>query len=531
VDNSPTTLGGSESINVQPASALRDGGNLRVALQGFPANYNYLQVDGDEVDTFNIINGTLPSAWQSDAKGEVSVNHDYFTDAKVISTSPQVVQLDINPKAVWTDGTPITVADLQSYVQCQDGHDNRYQVAGTQGFDRVTSVTRGVDDRQAIITFREPYAEWLNLFSPLYPKSVTANPDAFNNSLKNGLPISAGPFKVVSIDRASQRIVLGRNPLWWGPKPKLDTITFNVLDTQDWVPGLQNNELDTIEIGEPIHLRSDVTMVRQSPDLELRHAPDPSNQTLTFNGAGGAILADPELRVAIAKGINRQAMVKALLFGITANPVTLDSHVYLVGQPGYQDNSAPLAYNADEANRELDTLGWTRHGAWREKNGHRLEVRYATNNSQSGIELAQIVQQNLSDIGVKVDIQPHPGTGYFSDVVIPGNFDIAAFGWMGNAFPLNGLGQIFAYDPNNPQGNYGHIGNKTINNLIQQAIGSLDKPTTYKLVNTVDQMLFAEGFSLPLYQDAGNYPVRTNVANYGAFGLATIDYPKIGFLK
>ena len=48
LDCGSTQLGGSANINPQPRTALRDGGNLRIALQGFPTNYNYLQVDGDD---------------------------------------------------------------------------------------------------------------------------------------------------------------------------------------------------------------------------------------------------------------------------------------------------------------------------------------------------------------------------------------------------------------------------------------------------------------------------------------------------
>jgi peptide/nickel transport system substrate-binding protein len=38
-------------------------------------------------------------------------------------------------------------------------------------------------------------------------------------------------------------------------------------------------------------------------------------------------------------------------------------------------------------------------------------------------------------------------------------------------------------------------------------------------------------FSLPLTQSPGNVAVRSNLANFGAFGLADADYTKIGFMK
>jgi hypothetical protein len=57
-------------------------------------------------------------------------------------------------------------------------------------------VTRGVDDRQAIMTFAKPYAEWRGMLSGntmLLPKSMTATPEAFNKGQLNGPGPPRGP--------------------------------------------------------------------------------------------------------------------------------------------------------------------------------------------------------------------------------------------------------------------------------------------------------------------------------------------------
>ena len=59
---------------------------------------------------------------------------------------------------------------------------------------------------------------------------MTANPDVFNKGQLEAPGPSAGPFVVSVIDRPAQRIVLTRNPRWWGRKPRLESITFLVLD-------------------------------------------------------------------------------------------------------------------------------------------------------------------------------------------------------------------------------------------------------------------------------------------------------------
>jgi peptide/nickel transport system substrate-binding protein len=129
-------------------------------LSSFPSNFNYLHVDGGTEDGATVIGPTMPSAFVSDAAGQLAVDHNYFTDIQLTGTSPQQVTYTINPKAVWSDGSPITWEDMRSQAAALSGKDNAFLVSSTSGFERVGKVERGVDDRQAIVTFDQPYAEW-----------------------------------------------------------------------------------------------------------------------------------------------------------------------------------------------------------------------------------------------------------------------------------------------------------------------------------------------------------------------------------
>jgi peptide/nickel transport system substrate-binding protein len=469
----------------------------------------------------------MPAAFVSDAAGQLSVDHNFFTDIKLTGTSPQQVEYTINPKAVWSDGSPITWEDLRSQANALSGKDNAFLVSATGGFERVGKVERGADDRQAVVTFDQPYGEWQGLFSPLYPKSVTATPDAFTNAARNGLPQSAGPFVITSIDRSQNRIVLGRNPKWWGDTPKLDSVTFSVLDHSAWLPAIQNNELDIAYMSGI----ENVSAARNAANVVIRRTPEPTWSHITFNGAPGSLLADPQLRIAISKAIDRQGVVTASQHGVVDDPKPLNNHVFVSGQKGYQDNAAPIAYDPDEAARMLDALGWKLNGDVREKDGRKLELRDVMYQQDQWVQTAQIVQQNLARVGVKLSIQTVPGTGLFTNVIDPGNFDLAQFSWNGSVLPLSGLRQIYYYDPNNLQGNKARIGTPELNALIDRTLSELDPDKAVQLANECDRMIFEEGYSIPLHQAAGTYAARTDLANYGAFGLASRDYTKVGFLK
>ena len=518
-------VGTTSDINPRDPATLRDGGNLRLALTSFPENFNELNIDGNTADVGSIVTPTLPGAFITQADGSLKLNTDYFVGAELTSTNPQVVTYTIHPKASWTDGSPITWEDLKAEVDACSGRDKRYLIASRAGFERVKSVTRGVDDRQAVITFAEPYAEWQAMFAGgMQPRSMTADPDVFNKGQLNAPGPSAGPFVVSTIDRAAQRIVLTRNPRWWGTKPRLDSITFLVLDASAVIPALQNNAIDAAGVGN----LDDMVTAERTPGIVIRRAPAPTWAHFTFNGAPGSIVADEKLRRAICKGIDRQAIVNIVQHGLTNNPVPLNNHIYVAGQIGYQDNSASGAYNPGQARKDLDALGWKLHGSVRERNGKQLVVRDVFFDAQSNRQIALVAQHSLAQIGVKLLLDPKPGTGFFTQYVGVGDFDIVQFSWVGNAFPLSALPQIYTSDGDS---NFGKVGNSSIDAMIDKTLSELDQDKARTLANQVDAMIWNEGFSLPLFQSPGDIAVRSNLANFGAPGLSDVVYTAVGFTR
>jgi peptide/nickel transport system substrate-binding protein len=520
-------VGNSSDINPQDPASLLQGGSLRLALTAYPSNFNPLHIDGNQADFANLLKWTMPRAFRVAPDGSTTVNTDYFTDVALTGENPQVVSYTINPKAVWSDGMPITWEDIDSQINATNGKNKAFQIASPSGSDRVASVARGVDDRQAVITFAKPYVEWRGMFAGngmLLPKSMTATPDAFNKGYLNGPGPSAGPFIVSAVDRTAQRITLARNPQWWGTSPLLDSVTYLVLDDAALIPALQNDTIDAAGLGS----LDDLTIARDTAGISIRRAPAPSWYHFTFNGAPGSILADRELRLAIAKGIDRQAIADVTQRGLVDNPVPLNNHIFVAGQKGYQDNSAVVAYDPEKANAELDALGWKLNGQFREKDGRRLVIRDVLYDAQSTRQFAQIAQNTLAQIGVKLELDAKAGNNFFSQYINTGDFDIAQFSWVGDAFPLCCLTQIYA---SGAESNFGRIGSPEIDAKIEQVLDELDPDKARVLANELDQLIWAEGFSLPLTQSPGNVGVRSTLANFGPAGVGDLDYTEVGFVK
>jgi peptide/nickel transport system substrate-binding protein len=520
-------IGKSSDINPQDPATLKQGGDLRLAIGALPSNFNTLNIDGNEADNGSMQRPTMPRSFIIAPDGSMKVNTDYFTSVELTKTDPQVVTYTINPKAVWSDGTPITWEDIASQINATNGKDEAFAIASPNGSDRVAAVTRGADDRQAVVTFAQHYPEWRGMFAGntmLLPKSMTADPDVFNKGQLDKPGPSAGPFMVSSVDKTAQRITLTRNPKWWGTPPLLDSITYLALDDAARIPALQNNTIDATGIASLDELK----IAQGTEGISIRRAPGPSWYHLTFNGAPGSILSDKALRQAVAKGIDRQAIVNVAQRGLVDNPTPLGNHIFVAGQEGYQDNSAVVAFDPEKAKAELDALGWKQNGQFREKDGKQLVIRDVLYDSQSGRQVAQVAQNSLAQIGVKLELDVKPANGFFTNYVNVGDFDVTQFSWVGDAFALCCLNQIFT---TGAESNFGKISSPAIDAKVEEVLDELDPTKARALANEVDKMLWDEVFSLALFQSPGNVAVRNALANFGPSGVGDLNYSSIGFMK
>src|SRR5882724_8002902 len=116
-------------INPMTRDKIQDGGTFTVPLDRMPANFNYHELDGSEVSTSHVIAALMPTAFTSDAAGTPLWSRDYLTSEPTLVTDPeQIVTYEINPKAVWYDGTPITWDDLFWQWKANNGTNKAYNI-------------------------------------------------------------------------------------------------------------------------------------------------------------------------------------------------------------------------------------------------------------------------------------------------------------------------------------------------------------------------------------------------------------------
>jgi peptide/nickel transport system substrate-binding protein len=523
-----TQARGHQEINPTPRDQVRDGGTLRLPLLEQPYNFNYNQVDGTSGDVLAISYATLPHLFTTSPTGDPVINHNYLTSARLTSTTPQVVTYTINPQAVWSDGTPITWRDFEAYWRSENGTNPAYLVSGTVGYSDISSVARGADDRQAVVTFSHPVGEWEGLFSPFTPASLTSTPQAYNTAWKTAMPVTSGPFLVRSVDPTAKIVTLVRDTRWWGIRPKLDQVIFRAIPKAAQPDALANNELDYYEVGSDLNL---FLRGQRAPGATVRGAPGPYLTHITFNGSPGAPLADPRVRRAVAQSIDRADVTRRLIGRIVADPVPAGNHVFLPGSEHYQDNADVLPYDPAGAARALDQAGWVRTGATRSKDGRQLKLRLTMNEDPASRDAALAVQNQLGQLGITVEVLPQPFNRMIS-AVTKGDFDMASFSWGTTNTPLTSGVDIYGRPiGDNVRQNYGRVGSPELDALYAQGIQEFDPVKRAELGNRADRLIWQNAHSIILFNRPGAVAVRTNLANFGAWGLATWDFSNAGFLR
>ena len=535
-----TANAGQNQINPVPYGQVPSGGTLTWPLNSTIVQFNSNEIDGNDVNFVYLTQALMPQLYISDAANHLTYNPNYLASEPVVGNTNghQTVTYEINPKAKWSDGTQISAADFIAQWKALNGSNGAFKVVATTGYDDVSSVVQGKNPQEVIVTFDKPFGEWRSLFSLLYPASTNSNPNVFNNGWVKQPLTSAGPFVFASQDTAAQTYTLKPNPNWWGQKPKLASIVYRVVDQTAQANALANGEISLMDVGP------DATTYRQVqaiPNVDVRQAGGPNFRHITINGSS-PMLTDLQTRQAISMGINRTAIAQSQLGPLgVKNPQPLNNHFYLPNQAGYQNNAGKVGtYNPTAAGDLLTQRGWVLQNGVRVNNGTvpataALKGKPLTINLvipttiTVSLQEAQLIQQQLKQIGVQVNIKPVDVNHFFDQYVTPGAFDMTVFSYIGSNFPISGSIPTYQNKTGDSwNANYSRVGTAQIDQLLAQASQAINPQDAITKANAADVAIWNEVMVLPTYQRPDIWAVNSKVVNFGAFGFATINYTTIG---
>lgn len=298
------------------------------------------------------------------------------------------------------DGAPFNAAAVKWNLERWVGSEDHNWLTTTNVIDQIETP----DEYTLVLHTKEFYyalAQELALVRPvrfLSPNGV----DADGNFVK---AIGTGPWRLEEYVK-DQRAVFVPYPGYWGDKPKLNKVVFDVIpDPQTRVAALLSGEVHLIGgdyIGG-IPLES-VPVLRENTDVALLTGEGTTSYVLQMNFRR-APFDDAKVRAAVNLAINRAGIAKQVFSGL-ASPATglFPTTIPYAGSP----NPENYTFDAVKAQALLAEAGWTAgNDGLLSKDGQPLQATLVVDGAvfPQAKSMAEVVQANLKEIGIGVEVR------------------------------------------------------------------------------------------------------------------------------
>ncbi len=422
------------------------------------------------------------------------------------------------------DGRPLTSRDVKETIAYMMEPANRSPKRGS--FNMIASIETP-DAWTVVFHLSEPYASFLwNL-----ERSAVGIVPAGSGRDFSEKPVGTGEFRFVS-QAQDDAVVLERSPRnevasderpfapdapgQRGTKPEeqgaangqqLSDIRYRggaEKSVQASAPAVERVTFRVVPdaIVRALELRkgsADVEMSSLSPDMVPVLAKQPQLQVTEEPGTNfaylGMNLEDPalarkEVRQALAYGTDRASLVKYLL----RNEARLASGILPPNHWAYEGDVRKYGYDPDQAERLLDTAGLPR-GA----DGTPMHLVLKVSTQEQARLLGAALQEQWKKIGVALEVRPLEAATLFSDLD-KGNFQLSYSIWIGANNDPDIFDLVFSSKKFPPTGkNRGHYHNASVDTLIEEIRGEMDREKRKALCSQVQKILAEELPYVPLW--------------------------------
>ncbi len=375
-------------------------------------------------------------------------------------------------------------------------------------------VAKEIVDRHTIrLKTGTPYAMVPYDMNSVFIVSRKAAAGASTEDFNTGkAAVGTGPYRLARFARGD-RVELVRNDAYRGPKPAWDRVVLRVVPNDGArVTALLADELDVIEYTPT----ADLKRVRSTPRFRLEQKV--SWRTIFFTldqrretppgvtDKGGRPLernpfADARVREAMAKAINRQAIVDRIMDGASVPASNL------VAPPvfGHVSSLTPEAHDVEGARKLLAEAGFPQ--------GFTTVLAAPNNRYLNDDQIAQTVAQLLARVGIEAKVQTMPLAAYFPKARNL-EFPVAMLGWGSFSGDLALRSLVLTYDAERGTGawNWGRYSNPKVDQLVIQAFATVDERKRDAIAQEAMRVAMADRPVLLLHHQIATWAMRRDLA-------------------
>ena len=530
---------------VAVASTVSDGSATVLEVNAFNT-FNPNTAQGNTDINAKISYATHSGFFYIDNKLNI-VRNEKFGRMEKTSDNPLTVKYTINEGVKWSDGTPVTAADLLLQWAAFSGYyDDADPEAGTgtsyfsSAGDRTGAALTdfpelGADNRSMTLKYSKPVADWEVAFGGpgidvpahvLATKSGLNDVDAFVELLKrsprgaSGAPkpanaqlrsiadmwntgfdtktlpadpmlyLSNGPYIVRSVEPDRSLTMVRNKDYNWGPEPKLDEITVRYIGSAAaQVQTLKNNDADIIAPQASAETMDQLTALQSqgvTKDVGNQLAYD--HLDLNFTGP----FAEKSVREAFLKTVPRREIVDKIVKGLDTDAAPPDSQVFLPDQAAY---AGAVADNGSSAYQDVDI-----DAAKRLLNGASPEVRILYDrDNPNRVQAYLLIRESASRAGFRI-VDGGLGASDWGRALGGGTYDAAIFGWISAGVGVAGVPQVFKTGSDS---NFNGFSDPDADRLMDELVTTTERSKQDALLQQIDKKIWNSAYGLPLFRTVG----------------------------
>ena len=359
--------------------------------------------------------------------------------------------------------------------------------------DNLESV-EALDDYRVRLKLKAPSSPFIaSLASPLLG-IMDEEYSAENEERIGTAPNGTGPF-VFQDWKDGERIILKSNKNYFNGAPKIDGLTFWIItETHNRVIALETGEAQIAYAIAPF----DAEKIKNHKDIRLETKLTATTDYLALN-TNKKILNNPHLRKAISLGINKQSIIDSILFGKGQVAKSIVNPKIW----GSSEERIEWHYDLEEARKII-----------KEKGLEGTELSLWVSDNPTRVQVAQIVQANLKEIGLNVKINALEW-GTFLQKTAMGEHDLLLTTWFIGAPDADTILRSLIYSKSaGSGGNRSFYQDQAIDEKLEAAAQSFNPQERLRLYSDIQEIVAMESPVIPIVHKYDTMALSRKVKNY-----------------
>ena len=405
VATTDTTEVANTETNETPTVDANSEKSVNIGVTDVLSSLNPLLEDGTEVVKYATSLSYLPLV-------ELNKNLEFEGQiASSITTEDNIhFTINIDDKATWSDGEPVTSADVlfsfQLWASPEVGNTGlsifKIEGVGDDGYvkagvDTISGVV-AIDEKTVEVTAKAAMA--LYAFENTYGRYILPLPkhilgdipkeELLTNEWFNAPTVVSGPYFIKKFDLNHYVNFVGNENYWKGA-PKIKNLNIQIVTASQLLTGLQSGEIDLVQQTMGAVLQEDDESIRALDNITVYDGTPITNQSIFINTAN---ITDIRVRQAILYGIDRQTILSEIMGG---KGEIVDAFLASAG-PYYDSSLAPTVYNPEKAKALIAEAVADGFDASKEYSF------YVNSGDTTFVQVASYFSAQLAEIGLKLKI-------------------------------------------------------------------------------------------------------------------------------